>query len=49
MENVLLGLLELAIKWVLQENDYHVVPVPGVVWATVRKELGYSIDVSTAN
>ena len=48
LEEVPLGLLELAIKRVIRENDYQVVPVPGVIWAAVRKELGHPYDVSMA-
>ena len=48
LEDVPLGLLELAIKRVIQENDYQVVPVPGVVWAAVKKELGNPYDIKMA-
>jgi hypothetical protein len=48
LEDVPLGLLELVVKRVICENDYQVVPVPGVVWAAVRKELGCSFDVKAA-
>jgi hypothetical protein len=48
LEDVPLGLLELAIKRVIQENDYQVVPVPGVIWAAVKKELGNPYDVKKA-
>ena len=48
LEEVPLGLLELAVKRVICENDYQVVPVPGVVWAAVRKELGDPFDVKNA-
>jgi len=34
-----LGLLELAERRVIRENVYHVVPLPGVVWAAVRRTL----------
>ena len=43
-----LGLLELAVRWVIRENVYHVVPLPGVVWAAVRRELGDPWDVRLA-
>jgi hypothetical protein len=43
-----LGLLELAVKRVIRENTYHVVPLPGVVWAAVRKELGDPFDIRVA-
>ena len=33
-----LGLLELAVRRVIRENTYNVVPLPGVVWAAVRRE-----------
>ena len=46
--DVPLGLLEKAVKRVILENDYQVVPVPGVIWAAVRKELGYAFDIHTA-
>ena len=32
-----LGLLELAVRRVIRENVVHVVPLPGVVWAAVRR------------
>ena len=48
LEDVPLGLLEKAIKRVILENDYQVVPVPGVIWAAVRKELGYPFDINAA-
>ena len=35
-----LGLLELAVRRVIRENVYHVVPLTGVVWAAVRREVG---------
>jgi hypothetical protein len=43
-----LGLLELAVQRVIQENTYNVVPMPGMVWAAVRKELGDPWDVRMA-
>jgi len=41
-------LLKLAVRRVIRENVYHVVPLPGVVWATVRRELGNPWDVRLA-
>ena len=32
-----LGLLEREVRRVIRENVYHVVPLPGVVWAAVRR------------
>jgi len=43
-----LGLLEVAVRRVIRENVYHVVPLPGVVWEAVRRELGYPWDVRIA-
>jgi hypothetical protein len=43
-----LGLLELAVRRVVRENSYQVVPLPGVVWVAVRKELGNPYDVRMA-
>jgi hypothetical protein len=43
-----LGLLELAVARVIRENVYHVVPLPGVVWAAVRMELGNPWDMREA-
>jgi hypothetical protein len=40
-----LGLLELSVRRVIRENTYNVVPLPGVVWAAVRKELGDPWDI----
>jgi hypothetical protein len=48
LEDVPMGLLEKAIRRVILENDYQVVPMPGVIWAAVRKELGYPYDVNVA-
>jgi hypothetical protein len=48
LEEVPLGLLELAVRRVIRENTYNVVPLPGVVWAAVRKELGEPWDVRQA-
>ena len=41
-------MLELAVQRVIQENTYNVVPMPGMVWAAVRKELGDPWDVRMA-
>ena len=46
--DVPLGLLELAVWRVIRENVYHIVPLPGVVWAAVRKELGDPWDIRMA-
>ncbi len=43
-----LGLLELAVRRVIRENVYHVVPLPGVVWGAVRRELGDPWDIRMA-
>jgi hypothetical protein len=43
-----LGLLDLAVRRVIRENVYHVVPLPGVVWAAVQRELGDPWDVRLA-
>jgi len=43
-----LGLLELAVRRVIRENVYHVVPLPGVVSAAVKRELGDPWDVRLA-
>jgi hypothetical protein len=43
-----LGLLELAVRRVIRENTYNVVPLPGAVWAAVRKELWEPWDVRVA-
>jgi hypothetical protein len=43
-----LGLLELAVRRVIRENTYHVVPPPGVVWSAVRQELGDPWDIRLA-
>jgi hypothetical protein len=43
-----LGLLELAVRQVIRENVYHVVPLPGVVWTAVRRELGDPWDIKLA-
>jgi hypothetical protein len=48
LEIVPLGLLEQAVKRVIRENDYQVVPVPGVVWAAVKKEVGNPYNVEEA-
>jgi hypothetical protein len=41
-------LQELAVRRVIRENVCHVVPLPGVVWAAVRRELGEPWDVRMA-
>jgi hypothetical protein len=43
-----LGLLELALRRVIRENTYNVVPLPGVVWAAVRRELGEPCEIGLA-
>jgi len=43
-----LGLLERSVRRVIRENVVHVVPLPGVVWAAVRRELGDPWDVRLA-
>jgi hypothetical protein len=43
-----LGLLERSVRRVIRENVYYVVPLPGVVWAAVRRELGNPCDVKDA-
>ena len=43
-----LGLLELAINRVFRENVYQTVPVPGIIWEAVRKELGSPYDLDAA-
>ena len=43
-----LGLLERAMRRVIRENVYHVVPLPGVVWEAVRRELGDPWDIRLA-
>ena len=43
-----LGLLERAVRRVIRENTYNVVPLPGVVWAAVRQELGEPWDIRMA-
>jgi hypothetical protein len=48
LEDVPLGLLELAIKQVIRENVYQVVPVPGVILEAVKKELENPLDVRAA-
>ena len=48
LEEVPLGLLELAVKRVIRENAYQVVPVPGVIWEAVKREFGNPIDVKMA-
>ena len=48
LETVPLGLLELAVRRVIRENVYNVVPLPGEVWGAVRRELGDPRDVGEA-
>jgi len=48
LAEVPLGLLELAVRRVIRENTFNVIPVPAVVWAAVRKELGYPDNVEAA-
>ena len=43
-----LGLLERAVRRVIRENVYHVGPLPGVVWAAMRQELGEPWDMRQA-
>lgn len=43
-----LGLLEKAIDRVFRENIYSSIPVPGVIWEAVRKELGDPHDLMLA-
>lgn len=43
-----LGLLERAVRRVIRENAYPVVPAPGVIWEAVSKELGRPLDVQLA-
>jgi hypothetical protein len=38
----------MGVRRVIRENVYHVVPLPGVVWAAVRRELGDPWDVRLA-
>jgi hypothetical protein len=46
LESVPLGLLELAINRVFRENVYQTVPVPGVIWEAIRKELHDPYDIN---
>jgi len=46
--DVPLGLLERSVKRVIRENTYQVVPVPGVIWEALKKELGNPFDVQLA-
>jgi len=48
LEDVPLGLLELAVRRVIRENVYALVPLPGVIWEAVRRELGEPWDVKQA-
>jgi hypothetical protein len=45
LAGVPLGLLELAVVRVLRENQYQVVPLPGLVWEALGKELGSPNDM----
>jgi len=40
-----MGLLEMAVRRVIRENTYNLVPLPGVVWAAIRRELGNPWDI----
>jgi hypothetical protein len=42
------GLAETGVRRVIRENTFNVVPLPGVVWAAVRRELGDPWDVRMA-
>ncbi len=44
-----LGLLERAVRRVIRENVYPVGPLPGMVWAAVRRTLGYTLRVRCAS
>jgi len=48
LADVPLGLLEVAVRRVIRENTYSVVPPPGAVWEAVRQELGEPQDVRAA-
>mgnify|MGYP001453059296 FL=1 len=48
LSDVPMGLLALAVRRVIRENTYNVVPPPGVVWAAVRQELGEPWDIRMA-
>jgi hypothetical protein len=48
LEDVPLGLVECAVARVVRENEYSIVPPPGVVWAAVRKEMGDPYDARAA-
>ena len=37
---IALDLLELAVSRMIWEKPYNIVPLPGVVWAGVQRELG---------
>ena len=43
-----LGLLEIAINRVFRENTYQIVPVPGIIWESIKKELHNPYDIDTA-
>jgi len=48
LEDIPLGLLELAVHRVIRENTWQVVPTPGAVWSAVKRELGNPGNVSLA-
>jgi len=48
LSRVPLGLLELAIDRVFRENTYQTVPVTGVIWEAIRKELGNPYDLDSS-
>jgi hypothetical protein len=43
-----MGLLELAVRRLIRENVYHMVPLSCVVWEAMRRELGDPWDVRLA-
>jgi hypothetical protein len=45
LSSIPLGLLERAIDRVFRENVYQTVPVPGIIWEAVKKELGNPYDL----
>jgi hypothetical protein len=51
LSRVPLGLLEMAIDRVFRENVYQNVPVTGVIWDAIKKELGnpYNLDMAMEN
>jgi len=48
LADVPLGLLEVAVRRVIRENTFSVVPPPGAVWEAVRQELGNPQDMRLA-